>query len=474
MSRLEVIHSRRGGLTFRYGEAIQYLDSLVNLEKLSSYHYKETLDLRRFREFLGSINNPERFLRCIHVAGSKGKGSTTAFIAYILREAGFRVGLYTSPHLIDFRERIRILFPRVAVMGKRKSDSHFFLAMTNDFEGMISKPKLISLVERLKPAIEKYNRSSIYGPLTFFEACTALAFLYFQEKKVDFAVLETGLGGRLDATNVVNPLVSVITPVSYEHMDKLGHTLKAIAKEKAGIIKSGDRGQGTVGVISAPQKKEAMKVIEHKCKKEGAKLLVAGRDVKYSGREDNFSVSSPYGEYKNLKIRLIGAHQVMNAATALAAVGALGGQGINVGIDSIRRGLYNTLWPGRCEVVGEKPTIVLDGAQNRASAGVLRGTIVGKFHYRRLVLILGVSNDKDIKGIAQEFYTLADTVILTKSNNPRAAEPETLRKLFKGKVTYITNSVKEARALALMLTDRKDLILVTGSLFVVGEFRRKK
>ncbi|MDO8661670.1 MAG: folylpolyglutamate synthase/dihydrofolate synthase family protein [Candidatus Omnitrophota bacterium] len=461
-----------------YQEAIRYLESLVNYEKLSSYPYKEALDLKRFRGFLSSINNPERFLKCIHVAGSKGKGSTAAFITYILREAGFRVGLYTSPHLIDFRERIRILVPlagdtfqqvvnscrKVSPAAQRKVSPVNALSLA-DFEGMISKPKLTSLVKRLKPAIEKYNRSSIYGRLTFFEACTALAFLYFQEKKVDLAVLETGLGGRLDATNVVNPLVSVITPISYEHMDKLGHTLKKIASEKSGIIKYNST------VISAPQKKEALEVIRRKCKKERARLLVVGKDIEYSGNEDNFRISGPYGNYKNLKIKLIGAHQVMNAVTALAAIGSLRGHAIKVEVDSLRRGLYNTLWPGRCELVAKQPVIVLDGAQNAASAAILKKAIQTRFYYRNLILVLGISGDKDIKGVAQELYALADKIILTKSNNPRATEPEVLKKYFKGKETHITNSVKEAKDLALMLTEKQDLILVTGSLYVVGEAR---
>ncbi len=437
-----------------YRQALQYLESFVNYEKLSNYPYKEALNLKRFRRFLDSINNPERFLRCIHVAGTKGKGSTCAFITYILREAGFKAGFYTSPHLVDFRERIRILAP-----------SSKLQAPSFDFEGMISKPKLASLVKKLKPAIAKYNRSSQYGPLTFFEACTALAFVYFQEKRVDFAVLETGLGGRLDATNVVKPLVSVITPVSYEHMDKLGSTLRKIASEKAGIIKPYST------VISAPQQQEAMNVIKDKCRKEGARLFVVGKDIKYSGREDNFRVDSPYGTCKNLKIRLIGAHQIMNAATALATVSNLGDQDIEVSIDSIRKGLYNTLWPGRCEVVGKTPLIVLDGAQNRASAFVLQKAIKERFRYKRLILVLGTSNDKDIKGIAQELRDLADNVILTKSHNPRAAKPVILARYFGGKEKYITKSIREAKILAKKLAKKEDLILVTGSLFVVGEFR---
>jgi dihydrofolate synthase/folylpolyglutamate synthase len=319
--------------------------------------------------------------------------------------------------------------------------------MTDDFEGMISKARLSALVSRLKPAIEKYNRASVCGKLSFFEIATVIALVYFKEEKVDFAVLETGLGGRLDATNIVAPKVCVITPISYEHMDKLGRTLKKIALEKAGIIKSNSI------VISAPQEIEALEVIRNKCREKGAKLIT----VINPGRS---------------KIRLIGAHQLMNAAVAQAAVNALKEYDINVGVDSVRKGLYNPFWPGRCEVAGRTPFIVLDGAQNAASAAVLKKAIKENFHYKRLILILGVSSDKDIKGIAGEFYNLADKVILTKANNSRAANPGILAGYFRGKDKYITDSVAKAIRLAKRLAKKDDLMLVTGSLFVVGEARK--
>ncbi|MDD5196685.1 MAG: folylpolyglutamate synthase/dihydrofolate synthase family protein [Candidatus Omnitrophota bacterium] len=443
-----------------YPEVIRYLESLSNYEIISRYPYQKAFQLGRIQGFLDLIANPESSLKCIHVAGSKGKGSTCAFLTYILREAGFKTGLYTSPHLADFRERIRILLP--------KPQS---LKSSVDFEGMIPKAKLASLVNRLKPVIEKYNRTSKLGPLTFFEIYTALAFLYFQEEKVDFAVLETGLGGRLDATNVVVPLVSVITPVSYEHTDKLGRTLKKIASEKAGIIKNRKS-----AVISAAQKREALAVIRNKCKKLGAKLLVVGKDITYRGFAKRFMVRALYTDYRGLKIKLCGSHQVENACVALAAIEALRRHNIKVNIASLKGGLYNTLWPGRCEVVAKNPLVVLDGAQNAASSRVLKKAIKESFRYRRLILIFGVSNDKDIRGMADELGALADAVILTKSINPRAVEPATLKKYFpvKGKTVYITSSVREAKKLALRLAHKEDLILVTGSLFVVGESRNDK
>ncbi len=419
-----------------YSQVISYLGSFINYEKIPAYRYKKSLRIKRIKEFLILLGNPQHDLRCIHVAGTKGKGSTCVFIAYILKEAGFKVGLYTSPHLADFRERIRIM------PGKKK----------DEFEGMIPKAALKALVERLRPKIEKYNRKSPYGPLTFFEAYTALALVYFREKKVDFVVLETGLGGRLDATNVVNALVSVITPISYEHTDKLGDTLKKIAREKAGIIKS----KKSI-VISAVQEKEAREVIRARCKALGAKIY----EIK---------------KYKKLKIRLAGKHQLINATVAVSAVKALSGYGIKVGVDSIRQGLYNTIWPARCEVIRRNPYIILDGAQNLASARVLKETIKENFSaggrkYKKLILVLGISNDKDIKGICSELYDLTDKVILTKARTLRATDPEILAGYFNGKERYITNGIRQAKALSRLLAKREDLILVTGSLFVVGEFK---
>jgi dihydrofolate synthase/folylpolyglutamate synthase len=445
-----------------YPEVTQYLESFINYEKIPAYPYKESLKLERIKDFLSAIDNPQGALDCIHIAGTKGKGSTCAFIAYTLREAGFRAGLYTSPHLSDFRERIRILNPASSIQHPASS-----------FEGMISQDELIDLVKRFKPAIEKYNKNSKYTPLSFFEVYTALAFVYFKERKVDFAILETGLGGKLDATNVVSPLVCVITPISYEHTQKLGNTLEEIATEKAGIIKS-HKSQVTshkLIVISAPQEKEAQEVIRNKCKEVDAKLYEINKDIFYEKINGGFNILGISSEYPCLKIRLLGRHQLINATTAIGAIEALRLFGINVDISSIRAGLYNTLWPGRCEIVSRNPFVVLDGAQNIASSQVLKETIKGNFRYRKLILVLGVSCDKDIKGICNELSNLADEIILTKANNPRATEPQELAKYFNGKVMHITNNVQEAKALARRLTKEQDLALVTGSLFVVGEFR---
>ena len=451
-----------------YQETIQYLESFINYEKIPDYPYKEFIKLERVKNFLATIDNPQDSLKCLHIAGTKGKGSTCAFVAYILRQAGYSVGLYTSPHLSDFRERIRILWRQVP----------------EDFEGMISHAEIADLVERLRPQIESYNKYSEYGALSFFEVYTSLALVYFKEKKVDFAVLETGLGGRLDATNVVNPLIAAITPISYEHTQKLGSTLREIAAEKAGIIKSqasGVRSQELI-VISAPQEKEVAEVIRNKCKETMSKLYEVGRDINYIGINNDFKVKGLCVDYPNLKIKLLGEHQLINASVAIGIIEALRSYNINVDIGAIRGGLYNTVWPGRFEVVSSAPLIVLDGAQNIASMRALKEAVKENFSaesavggkggkYKRLILVLGISNDKDIKGICNEIYDLADEIVLTKADNPRATEPKELVKYFNGKVAHITDNAKEAKELVYRICKKEDLILVCGSLFVVGEFR---
>jgi len=437
-----------------YPAAIRYLESFLNYEKTLTYPYNESLKLERVRGFLEFIGSPQDSLSCIHVAGTKGKGSTCAYITYILREAGFKVGLYTSPHLVDFRERIRILAP-----------SSQLPAPSRDFEGMIAKRKLAALAERLRPALDEYHQRSEYGPLSFFEVYTSLAFVYFKEKKVDFAVLETGLGGRLDATNVVNPLAAVITPISYEHTDKLGNTLREIAGEKAGIIKN-CRGSWVVGrgltVVSAPQEKEALTVIRDRCRDAGARLCEIKNSAKVS----------------QLKTRLIGRHQLVNAAVAMAAVEVLGDYGIKVSAAAIKKGLHKTVWPGRCEVILKRPLIVLDGAQNAASAKALAQAVKSNFKYKNLILVLGISADKDIAGICRQLCPLADRIILTQADNPRAASVEQIESIVLGLGSWVlgrivkTESVRDASLEARKIAGKDDLILVTGSLFVVGEFRQ--
>lgn len=452
-----------------YQAALQYLESFLNYEKIPAYPYRESeFKLERIKGFLKSIGDPQDALKCIHIAGSKGKGSTCAFISYILKEAGYKVGLYTSPHLSDFRERIRILLSLSACR-----------LPVSDYEGLISRRDLARIVSGLKPYIDKFNVRSRYGALSFFETYTALAFVYFKERKVDFAVLETGLGGRLDATNVVNGYLSAITPISYEHTQKLGNTLKEIAREKAGIIKVHHPPAASRQpiVISAPQPEQVRQVIRAKCKAVAAKLYEVNKDILCKKTKSGFSIKGVFAEYPHLKIRLLGEHQLTNAAVAVGAIESLRYYHIAVAPEAIRNGLYHTLWPGRCEVLSKRPLVVLDGAQNIASAQALKKAVKDNFHYQRLILVLGISCDKDIKGICQEICPLADQIVITEANSPRAADTRIIEQVIRRqkpaykKQIIQTKTVKEARLQALKTARQEDLILVTGSLFVVGEFR---
>lgn len=428
-----------------YREILDYVYSFIDFEKIPRYSYASSFRLERMHAFLRVLGNPHLGLNTIHIAGSKGKGSTCAIIASVLKEAGHRVGLYTSPHLLDVKERIRVLD----------------LCAPEDF---IKEKEFIAITERIKPVAEKFRDHKELGKLSFFEFLTACAFLYFKEKKVDYAVLETGLGGRLDATNVTNPLVCGITNISMEHTDKLGNSLEEIAGEKAGIVK----GKGVV--VSAIQKKKVLRIIEQTCRKKKAKLYEVGKDITYSVIESTqdgqvFNLNGPDYSYKNLEINLIGAHQVENAALAIGMLKAMD----DINDESIRKGLKNISWPGRLQIVQREPYIILDGAQNIASVRAALKSIKKIFRYKRLITVFGISSDKDIKGVSEELNKSSELVILTKSSNVRAEDPMCMKKYFSKHRTTITNNTEEALEQGLKAADKEDLILVIGSLYVVAE-----
>lgn len=434
-----------------YEEALQYLDSFINYEKVDSYNYRSLLKLKRMRRLAALLGDPQRAAPAVHVAGTKGKGSTAAYIYSILKAVNFKVGLYTSPHLMSFRERIRINSP---------SD-----------DCLISEEGLSRILNKIKNVIEPFMKDD--RP-SFFEVCTILACLYFEEKNIDFAVYEVGLGGRLDATNIIEPLVCAITPLSYEHTDKLGNTLEEIAAEKCGIIKSGSI------CVSAPQEKEASKVIEDTCRTRHSKLVFVGKDINFeeirsNDEEEIFSVSGIYGKYSPLNSRLIGSHQMVNAAVAIGVIEALISRGITIPVDAIKSGIEDAKWEGRLEIVNRKPYLVLDGAQNKASAYALAGAIKKIFKYKKLILVLGVSKDKDVKGMLEELLPICDSLILTKSKVlARALEPAKIKEFVdvvkhNVKDIILTSNVEDALNKALFNAGQDDLILVTGSLFVVGE-----
>ncbi len=432
-----------------YQEALEYLDSFVDYEKRPAYDYRAAMKLGRMRSLLDGLGNPQRNFRSIHIAGTKGKGSTCAFVYSILKEGGIKAGLYTSPHLIDFKERIRISFPK---------------------ERNIDEAEITALVTRIKKFLDNFSRSSKFGPPSFFEVYTALAFLFFSIKKVDIAVVEVGMGGRLDATNTLEPLAAGITPISLDHTDRLGKTIEAIAKEKCGIIK-----ENSV-VVSAEQEMAALNCIRKAATDKKAKLYLVGKEISYEPltagpEEQTFNVRGLYGEYTLLTTPLLGKHQAANAAAAVGIIESLRAHGITICSHNITGGIRNVNWPGRLQVAAKAPWIILDGAQNEASAQALRETVKSIFSYKKLYLIFGVSSGKDIKGLARNLFPLADEIFFTKADSPRAVSPEKIRKDFPDceKKSVATFNVGEAVELARRHAGQEDLILVTGSLFVVGE-----
>jgi dihydrofolate synthase/folylpolyglutamate synthase len=308
---------------------------------------------------------------------------------------------------------------------------------------------------------------------TFFEILTAMALVHFRAVGADLAVLEVGLGGRLDATNVVTPLVSVITPISLDHTDLLGDTIPLIAREKAGIIKPGG------AVVVAPQPPEALTVIRDVCRVQGARLIDVERQTRWqplhwSWKGSAFDLEGPGRAYPHLEIPLAGPHQIMNAATAIAAVEHLEAQGIPLSMAGIRQGLQQVRWEGRLETVSRQPWIVLDGAHNRDSARRVREALSACFRYQRLILVLGITAAKDLEGIIEELAPLAGVTIATRAELPRAAPPQRLAELA-AKWTapvMVEEEIREALARAIAMAHEGDLILVTGSLYLVGDAKR--
>ena len=413
------------------------------------------------------MHRPEENLRTIQVAGTKGKGSTCAFLANILTAAGFKVGLYTSPHLVDVRERIRILQSLVASSAFAKASGERRSSLEKD---KISKKDFVRLIEKLKPCAERLRKTKL-GKLSYYEILTALAFLYFKEEKCDFVVLETGIGGRLDATNTVSSLVCAITPISYEHTQVLGSTLEKIAAEKAAIIKKSNQ-----IVITAPQRRSALKVIKRGARKTGAHLYEVGQDILIREKSatlsgQDFDVKGVFGQYRRLKIGLLGRHQVINAAVAIGCAEALRLYGINIWQQAIREGLRKTRWPGRLEMISRRPRVVLDAAHNQASARALKDALKKFFKFRNLILVFGVSQDKDVRGILKELSPCAKRIILTKAQSPRAMEPKIIKTFFKTneRPIILTQNSVQALRIARQNAEQKDLILVCGSLFLLGE-----
>lgn len=422
-----------------YCEALEYLTHLTK--------FGINLGLGRIQALLQSVGNPEKKLRVIHIGGTNGKGSTSTMVAKILEEAGFRVGVFTSPHLNDYRER-----------------------MTINGE-MIPKQELTYLVDSLRPHLEQIIHDGVEHP-TEFEVSTTLAFMYFAQQRVDFTVIEVGLGGAIDSTNVVQPLISVITNVGMDHMDLLGKTLEEIASVKAGILKPKSV------AITAAERPEVLQVIRERSKTLNIPLWVVGEDVRWDSRwsselEQEFDLSGLHNDYSQLRLRLVGAHQIKNAATAITVCEVLGSEyGVAIPQEAIYSGLQKTRWPGRLEVLSLEPKVLIDGAHNVDGANSLADALQ-LFSRRRLILCLGMLGDKEREKVAEILLPLADEVIITKPNSPRAGNWEYLGSLVKDKGLPVTIIESPTRAVieGFQRLHPGDMLCVTGSLYMISEAR---
>lgn len=439
-----------------YKQAKDFLLQTIDYEKLTQYKYNTSgFDLKRMVEMMLFVGNPHKKRRCVHITGTKGKGSTSIIIASILKELGLKTGLFTSPHLIYLEERMKV----------------------ND--RMISQKMFVELINRLKPYIDRIMVKTPALMPTFFEIVTAIAFLYFERKKVDISVLEVGMGGRLDSTNIILPEISVITPVGYDHTDRLGHTLDRIAYEKAGIIKEG------VPVISSVQEPEALSVISKTCKERNARLYLVGKDIlinsiKVTKRNGIYGtvceIQTWKNKYKNIFLPLVGRHQVENCATAIGSLEVLSENGvIKTDNEMVINALAKVKCPARIEVISKSPLIILDTAHTVSSMKILRESIKENFSFKKLIVIIGLSADKDIEGILKEIACVADGLILTRTGNPREAEPEqmavTAKRYYRKKpmvIEDIDEALKEARRIA----KKDDLICITGSFFLAGKMKK--
>ena len=430
-----------------YNQAEKYLNTFTNYEQIPGITYATSdYSLKHVEELLSRMGNPQLAARTIHIAGTKGKGSVAAMIAQVLSSSGYKTGRYTSPHLHNLRERI-------SIDGNLISEADFAAAMAG-----------------VKPFIESMKHDTSFRQLTYFEALTVLAFAYFQKKRVDFQVLEVGLGGRLDATNVLaNSVVCIITSISLDHTQILGNTLEEIAREKAGIIKPG------CWVVSSPQPEEAASVITEICREKKAKVVQVGKDItwhKISGdlHQQSLVIKGRTSKYQ-ASIPLLGDFQLENAAITVAASEILASEGFAISTADITQGLAQVKWPGRFQILRQHPAVLVDGAHNVASMRRLVNNIKAYFAHKGILLVFGTSCDKDIPGIINELVPLSPQVIVTQAAHSRAAPLSTLAAEFtkRGIKPEIRETVAQAISRALSLANRTDIICVTGPLFVVAE-----
>ncbi len=449
--------------------ASEFLLGRINYERLAEPPYGQRhMKLDRMRELLTRLGNPDAGLPIVHVAGTKGKGSTSAMVAGVLQAAGYETGLFTSPHLERIEERF-------VVNG---------LPCPSD--------ELVALVEQLRPVVEQMDRAAeaegLLGP-TYFELTTAIALMFFAQRKVDIAVLEVGLGGRLDSTNVCQPAITVITSISLDHTKQLGATVEEIAAEKAGIIKPG------VPVLCGPLEPGPRRVIAEIARQHGSRMIEAGRDFHYTyqppqnfekrerlGRLDfNGDLGSEDAELTKIPLRMLGEHQAENAALTIAIVARLRKQGWSISSESIRETFAELVLPGRIELVRRRPAVVLDVAHNVAAVEALVGVITTCFSCQRRTLVLATTKDKDVHGIVRVLVPHFQRIIVTEyRNNPRAVETEILGNIVREELAKLDNDQtlvseqsfpQEAWRLAQEVVEPDQLVCITGSFFIVAELR---
>lgn len=430
---------------------MDYLNTLVNFEKRPPGRRDAPFKLDRMHRILAALGSPEKRFRCVHIAGTKGKGSTVAMLAGMLHGAGHKVGVYTSPHVMNIRERIAI--------GPTLISEH-------EFGRVIGK------------VADAVQRNHLDAP-TYFEALTAAAFLYFAEQRVGIAVIEAGLGGRLDSTNVIKPEVCGITSISYDHMAQLGNTLTAIAEEKAGIFKEG------VPVISAQQTKEVKRALKKAAETVKAPLMFSGDDIEYTyrfessrlaGPQARICISTPTSHYEHLAVPMLGEHQAINCGVAMGILDQLKARGMRIDDEGAIAGLANVKLPGRMEQICTEPRVLVDGAHNAASIEALMRAIGQNVGYDSMVVIFGCCTDKDIPGMLKHILLGADKVIFTPIGSPRAADPADLAASFAeitgGKTAQVARNLGEAMEIAEKAVNREDLICITGSFYLVADAKR--
>ena len=423
----------------RYEEAMKYITEVGNFG--SNYGLERTYKLL---EYLG---NPEKDLKFIHIAGTNGKGSTTSMITEILMGAGYKFGMYTSPFIEEFEERIQI-----------NRDN-------------IPKEKLASLMDEVKFAVDKVIEDGYNHP-TEFEIITVLMLLYFKKENIDFGVIEVGLGGTLDSTNVITPVLQVITSISFDHTNLLGNTLEEIAGEKAGIIKSG------VPTVIYPQKEEALRVIENKCSEVNSKLYISRYDKFKFERivnEDRPYQLLKYNDEVDILLPLLGEHQITNLSVAIEVINILNSINItNISLNSIIKSIKKVTWKGRLEVLSKNPYVVIDGAHNIQGIETLSRNIKKYFKYENLYLIIGILADKDVQEMIKVIAPMAKKIYAVTPNSIRAELAEDLKREI---IKYNENceaydDYKEAYLTAINDANENDFVLASGSLYMIGDMRK--